>query len=129
MAKLKYILFMILFQISILGWGQLKETIWNFPANFLKNAEIGSVLKLRDGTYSCGVEFKKDGRFTRISQIIYYENQRVNRRPDSAHGEWKLESIGDKQFLNLTYNKQKQLKFEIIEFRPNWLKLKVVDKT
>jgi len=129
MTKVKYILLILLFHVSVLGRTQLKETIWNFPANFLQNAEIGNVLKLRDGTYSCGVELKKDGRFTRISQIIYYENQRVNRRPDSAHGEWKLESIGDKQFLNLTYSKQNQLKFEIIELRPNWLELKVIAKT
>ncbi len=128
MKYLKSILLILVFQCSFVTLSQLGETIWNFPPHFLKNAEVGSVLKLRDGTYSCGVEFKSNGNFERIGQIIYYENQRVLRKPDSAHGTWELKTVNEKQYLILTFSKQSQLKFEVLEFEPNWLKLRVVDK-
>lgn len=117
-----------MFSNSFTANAQLSETVWNFPANFNKHIEIGDVLNLRDGAWSLGIVFHKDGKFNRTDQIRYYENEPYKRKPDNLKGTWRLEIVGPHIYLYMTFSKKSYIKFDVLKLDEHWLKVKTLEK-
>lgn len=86
-------------------------------------------MQLRDGTWSLGIIFKKDGSFKRTDQIRYYENESYKRRPDNLKGTWSIDVVGAHVYLLMQFNKKSQIKFDVLKLTDQLLKIKVLEKS